>query len=124
MTSDTICNAAIVRPTNQSSTTGFKQESHKPQPDSTILSCPHPNSNESLDSSNSKHVVRKYQSQGNSLGTSSDNNASRTRLTSLAQLDQKHATNQEIPEITTRKDRPPKKLPLGSKDVSAVNGRK
>jgi hypothetical protein len=80
MPSDTTHNATIVRPTNQSSTTGPKQESHRPQPDSTIPSRPHPKSNESLDSPDSKHVIRKYHSQGNSLGTSSDNNMSRTML--------------------------------------------
>jgi hypothetical protein len=59
MTSDATCDTAIVCPTNQSSATRFNQEDYKPQPNLTIPSYPRPNSNESLDSSDSEHIVKK-----------------------------------------------------------------
>jgi hypothetical protein len=122
--SNAIHNVTIFHPTNQNPTNGPKQESHGLQPDSTNPSHPHPNDSESLNSPNSKHVIKENHNQGNNLGTSFDHDVSKTRPSAPAQFDQKRTTDQKVPETVSRRDKPPNKLPLGSKNVLSGNGRK
>jgi hypothetical protein len=122
MPSNVIHNVTIFHPTSQNPTSGPERESHRLQPDSANPS--HPNDSENLNSPNGKHVIKEYHNQGNNLGASSDHDVSKTRPSAPAQSDQKRTTDQKVPETVSRRDKPPNKLPLGSKNVSSVNGRK